>query len=159
MKTITPDLKQPAPSTQNQEPSRRRLRRRLILLGIGVLLFISVLAIGIPVLVWSIGNQSPEMATVKQYYTAIQHQQYTQAYSYLDTRLTQVSVEGYSRAATTLDETQGKVSDYAVTAFSLASTQGTTFTVRVTRAHQSYDVHLRLIQVNNTWKVMSYDGI
>lgn len=135
------------------------MRPRLILLGIGVLLFISVLAIGIPLLVLSIGNQSPEMATVKQYYTAIQQQQYTQAYSYLDTRLTLVSLEDYSKVATTLDSTEGKVNDYAVTAFSLKSNQGTTFTVHVTRAHQSYDVHLKLSQLNGTWKVMSYDGV
>lgn len=49
--------------------------------------------------------------------------------------------------------------DYAVTAFSLKSNQGTTFTVHVTRAHQSYDVHLKLSQLNGTWKVMSYDGV
>ena len=159
MKTITQEMYEPASSPQDQQPTRRHLRRRLILLGIGVLLFISVLAIGIPLLVLSIGNQSPEMATVKQYYTAIQQQQYTQAYSYLDTRLTPVSLEGYSQVATTLDATQGKVVDYSITAFSLASTQGTTFTVHVTRMHQSYDVHLKLIQVGTTWKVMSYDGI
>ena len=158
MRTITPEMKQPAPSAQDQQQTRR-LRRRLILLGIGVLLLVSALAIGIPALVWSIGNQSPEMATVKQYYTAIQHQQYSQAYSNLDTRLTQMTLEGYSRAATTLDTTEGKVIDYSVTAFSLGSNQGTTFTVHVTRAHQSYDVHLRLSQQGNAWKVMSYDDI
>jgi hypothetical protein len=95
MKTITSEMKQPVPSAQDHQPSRRHLRRQLILLGAGVLLFISILAIGIPFLVWSIGNQSPEMAVVKQYYTAIQQQQYTQAYSYLDARFTQVSLDGY----------------------------------------------------------------
>jgi hypothetical protein len=103
--------------------------------------------------------RSSANTTVKQYYTAIEQQRYTQAYSYLDTRLTQVSLEGYSMVATTLDSTHGKVIDYAVTAFSPGPSQGTNFTVHVTRAHQSYDVHLRLRRVNGTWKVMSYYGV
>jgi hypothetical protein len=109
--------------------------------------------------VWSIGTQSPEMAVVKQYYTTIEKQQCTQVYSYLDTGFAQVSLEGYSKAASALDRAEGKLTGYSVIAFSLGSNQGTTFTVHVAREHQSYDVHLRLSQQGNAWKVMSYDGI
>lgn len=119
-------------------------------------------ALGFNFLAQAVGPQ----ITVQQYYQAVKQQDYATAYSFL-TSDASVNVNGQSvavsqetsfeTAASALDTTLGTVSSYT------ANTQGSDtshVTVTVTRSRGgSYDVHLVLVKVGNSWKIQSADGI
>ncbi|SRR6266568_2747939 len=102
-------------------------------------------------------------AVAGNYYSAIQQQDYTKAYSYLDTSVVTVqgqpaTQQGFTLLAQTLDQTKGKVSSFTITGSKV--TGGTAMvTVKVTRNGQSYDVHLTLKQEGSDWKITSFDNI
>jgi hypothetical protein len=119
MMTIAPEVKQPVPPAQDAKQARRRRNRILIIVGAVVLL--GALGIGAFVyamITWTTSVTSPASAVADQYYAAIQHQQYGEAYSYLDTGVTYngalITEDGYTQAATRLDATTGKVIDYSI---------------------------------------------
>jgi NTF2-like N-terminal transpeptidase domain len=99
-----------------------------------------------------------------QYYSAVEKQDYTTAYSYLSTNLIAqnnqpLTQELYTTAAQTLDAVKGKVTNYNVKNVTTNNTT-TSLTVTVTRANApSYDVQLQLEQVNGTWKITKFDNI
>jgi hypothetical protein len=102
--------------------------------------------------------------TANQYYNAIKSQNYTSAYSYLDTNLTAsngqpLTQDLYTTAAQGLDTEKGTVSSFSIGNISVTNDTASV-TVSVKRANApAYDVHLQLRQVNGTWKITSYDGI
>jgi hypothetical protein len=115
---------------------------------------------------WTSSITSPASVAAHQYFAAIQHQQYSNAYSYLDTRLTYnstlITEDGYTQVATRLDTTECRVITYTVSNVSTSWNFGqntASATIHVTRAHQSYDVHLGLQLEGNTYKVRFFDGI
>ena len=107
--------------------------------------------------------------TVNQYYGAIKAQDYTKAYSYLDSNATLTpqgqanipvtSVDTFTLAARAVDTSAGPVSSYNI-ANTNVNNNTATITVHVTRGSHSYDVHLQLRDVGNgNWKIVSGDGI
>jgi hypothetical protein len=166
MSTITPEVKPPVQSAQDAKQSHRRNR---LLLIIGAVVLLSAIAIGAfiyAMMAWTSSVTSPASGAADQYYAAISHQQYAAAYSHLDTQLTYngalMSEDGYTQAATRLDETAGKVIDYSISNVTTSWNFGQNIaraTVHVTRAHQSYDVHLAMKLEGNSYKITSFDGI
>jgi hypothetical protein len=104
------------------------------------------------------------LTTPTQYYTAIEHQEYTTAYSYMAPNLTAsngqpLTQELYTTAAQALDTVKGQVTSYSVGSTSV-SNNVESVTVIVTRGRTpAYDVHLQLQQINGSWKITSYDNI
>lgn len=102
--------------------------------------------------------------TPTQYYTAIEHQDYTTAYSYVAPNLTAsngqpLTQELYTTAAQALDTVKGQVTSYTVGSTSVSSNIESV-TVIVTRGSTpAYEVHLQLQQINGSWKITSYDNI
>jgi len=99
-----------------------------------------------------------------QYYSAVEKQHYTTAYSYLNTNLIAqnnqpLTQELYTTAAQTLDTAKGTVSNYSVGNISVNNNTASV-TVSVTRGSTpAYDVQLQLQQVNGTWKITRFDNI
>jgi hypothetical protein len=167
MKTITPEMKQTVPSRQDTKRSRQYRSRILVISGASIVLFAIVIgAFVYAMIAWTTSITSPASAAADQYYAAITHQQYAAAYSHLDTRLTYngvlISEEGYTQAATRHDATAGKVIAYSISNVSTSWNFGQNIasaTVHVTRAHQSYDVHLAMKLEGNTYKITNFDDI
>ena len=101
---------------------------------------------------------------VNDYYNAVEKQDYSKAYSYIDQNLTAsngkaLTEQIYTLAAQGLDTLKGKVSNYSVGSVSV-NNDTASVTVSVTRGSASpYAVHLQLQQVNGSWKITSYDNI
>ncbi len=101
----------------------------------------------------------------QDYYQAIEHQDYTTAYSYLDSNaiftvngqsVPATQLDAFTTEATTLDSTLGPVSYFHP---SINANDYSRIDVTVTRNGPSYLVHLQLAQVGNDWKIISADGI
>ncbi len=101
----------------------------------------------------------------QDYYQAIENQDYTKAYTYLDSNATftvngqsvpVTSPDVFTTEATTLDNTLGPVSYFRS---SINANDYSRVDVTVTRNGPSYLVHLQLAQVGNNWKIINADGI
>lgn len=160
----------PAPGYIQPQQPRQSRRALWIVLGIfGGLIVLSCALCGI-FFALGIGFFARTVAApinvVDQYYTAIKNQNYTTAYSYIDTNSNLTAPNGqplsqelYMTAAQALDVGKGKVSSYTIGSPSV-NNNVTSLTVTVNRANaQAYDVHLQLKQVNGTWKIISFDNI
>jgi hypothetical protein len=147
----------------------KRSRRGLwIVLGIiGGLIVLSCAVCGI-LFVAGVGFFAKTVAApalvANQYYSAVEKQDYTTAYSYLNTNLIAqnnqpLTQELYTTAARTLDTAKGTVSNYSVGNISVNNNTASV-TVSVTRGSTpAYDVQLQLQQVNGTWKITRFDNI
>jgi len=99
---------------------------------------------------------------VNQYYSALQSQDYAQAYSYLSTTAT--SQNQFIQAAQQADAQEGVVQSYTSKNLQVKST-GTSNNIQfiidvdVTRQHKSYTTQLTLGLVNQHWKILSYNQI
>ncbi len=101
-----------------------------------------------------------------QYYMAIENQNYTTAFTYLDTSNLTLNGQAftqdlYVKGAQLFDQQKGKVTAYSITNISLNSNNGVNtamLTVRVTRNGSPYDVHLQLLQESSGWKITSIDS-
>ena len=111
---------------------------------------------------------SPAADVTNRYYTAIEHQDYATAYSFLDApKITlngqQLTQNAYTQAASSLDEQRGKVVSYSLPSISIESEGGVgsaQITVNVTRSKGNpYEVHLQLQQEYSGWKIVSIDDI
>ena len=100
--------------------------------------------------------------TAQAYYTAIEAQDYTTAYSYMDSGLVTTSGQAltqdlYTQAAQGRDTRLGKVTSYTI---SVDPNDPNSITVSVTRGQGStYTVHLKFRQAGDGWKITSYDEI
>ncbi|GER85082.1 MAG: DUF4878 domain-containing protein [Thermogemmatispora sp.] len=147
------------------QPPRRSLRWLWITLAIvaGVV----ILACGSCVLVGVIAalTVNPD-STVNDYYSAIQQQNYSEAYSYLEVDTLAIQGQqisptesGFALVAQVIDQQAGPVISYSITS---SSTNGDTATVvvHVTRSSGvAYDVHLQLTKINSEWKITQLDNI
>jgi hypothetical protein len=139
-----------------------------ITLGIvGGVLILSCVACG--VIGYNIAKQATNLAgpsiTATQYYTYMRAQDYNKAYSFVDPNATftvggqsipVTDQQSFTTAAQTFDQSLGTISNVVVQ----PSTSTTSnVTVTVTRGGKSYDVHLTMQQVANSWKIVSADGI
>jgi hypothetical protein len=105
------------------------------------------------------------ITTVNSYYQAVENQNYTQAYSYLqiDTftaggQTITASPQAFTQLASGLDTARGKVTNYSIKNTNVTSDTAT-ITVDVTRSGQAYTVTIQLRQVNGTWKIVQFDNI
>ncbi len=163
----------PVPNyAQPQQQKKGSLRWLWITLGI--ILGLVVLVCGGCVIASALGvgflakTVAAPITTVDQYYGAIKAQDYTKAYSYLDSNATLAaqgpsipvtSVDTFTVAARAVDTSAGPVSSYNIVNTSVNNSTAT-ITVHVTRGGQSYDVHLQLRDVGNgNWKIVNGDGI
>jgi hypothetical protein len=158
------------PSPPSYAPPPKKSRRGLwITLGIifGVILLIFVGGI---VAIVAYVNNSPAKTVTQQYYTAVENQNYAQAYSYLDIQtLTlngqqqQATQALYTQVAQIVDQQNGKVTNYNITGVNLNSSTSAgntaTVTVDVTRNGKTQEVHVQLRQVGNDWKIVSIDHL
>jgi len=116
-------------------------------------------------------NNSPAHTISQHYYDAIKSQDYAQAYAHLDQKMT-LTLQGqeqqlngplFPQVAQAYDQTKGKVSDYRITGIQISSSTDSgniaETTVKVTRNATSYDVHLRLKQEGDDWKIVSFDSL
>lgn len=147
------------------QPPRRSLRWLWITLAIvaGVV----ILACSSCVLVGVIAalTASPD-STVNDYYSAIQQQDYSEAYSYLEADT--LTIQGkkisptessFVLAAQVIDQEAGTVTSYSITS-SHTSGDEATLVVHVTRSSGiAYDVHLTLIKIDSDWKITQLDNI
>lgn len=150
----------------------RRSRRGLwialaIIGGIGGLLVLGCAACGI-LFATGVGFFAKTVAApalvVNQYYSAVEKQDYSTAYSYISPNLNasngqNLTQDLYITAAQTLDSVKGKVSNYSVGNVSVTNNTARV-TVAVTRSSAApYNVQLELQQVNGSWKITPYDNI
>lgn len=110
----------------------------------------------------AVSSPAAAQATVEQYYTAIQSQDYTTAYSYLESNMTTTSGQTLTRqlftqAATGRDTSLGTVTNFTITQ---NASDATKFTISVTRGSSAlYTVNIQVTQVGSDWKISSYDEI
>ncbi len=157
-----------APGYMPPQQLKRSRRGLWIVLGIiGGLIVLSCAVCGI-LFVAGVGFFAKTVAApalvANQYYSAVEKQDYTTAYSYLNTNLIAqnnqpLTQELYTTAAQTLDTAKGTVSNYSVGNISVNNNTASV-TVSVTRGSTpAYDVQLQLQQVNGTWKITRFDNI
>jgi hypothetical protein len=157
-----------APGYMPPQQVKRSRRGLWIVLGIiGGLIVLSCAVCGI-LFVAGVGFFAKTVAApalvANQYYSAVEKQDYTTAYSYLNTNLIAqnnqpLTQELYTTAARTLDTAKGTVSNYSVGNISVNNNTASV-TVSVTRGSTpAYDVQLQLQQVNGTWKITRFDNI
>ncbi|HKV57183.1 MAG TPA: hypothetical protein VJO32_02845 [Ktedonobacteraceae bacterium] len=144
-----------------QEQSRRS--RRALYIIVGVLAAITLIGLAVYITV----TVSSELSSIKQngsiperYYLNVMSGDYTTAYSFLDSS---AAIDGqpvmdqqtFIRLAKAADAQYGTV--HGIT-FNIES-NATDVTATVSRGSRTYDVHLILKQENDTWKIVSADGI
>jgi|SRR5215471_4463877 len=152
--------------------SQRRVWMVLAILGV-LLLVPIVLTIGfIASLLYAESHQPTVGDAINasgQYYTAIQKHNYTTAYNSLDKNaiitvqsrpVMMNSVDTLATASQALDTQDGMISSYTATDGNFEQGRNIVdLTMQVTRAGQSYDVHLKLELVGGGWKILSADGV
>jgi hypothetical protein len=70
------------------------------------------------------------------------------------------SVDTLATASQALDTQDGMISNYTATDGNFEQGRNIVdLTMQVTRAGQSYDVHLKLELVGGNWKILSADGV
>ncbi|MBV9259602.1 MAG: hypothetical protein JO215_16445 [Ktedonobacteraceae bacterium] len=157
------------PSTQYgsapSAPPRKRRRTGVILSIVGLIVLLIVVGIiGLVILI----NHNPATDVVNGYYTALKNQNYTQAYSYLDSNLRlnsnqqPLTQDVFVQGTQDIDRQKGKISSYTITSTNMSSNNGVNtgqFTLSVTRKGPSYYVHLGLKDEGGQWKIVSFDTI
>jgi len=98
-------------------------------------------------------SPTPVATTATEYYQAIEAQNYTYAYSFLDPKATGLSEAAFIQMARTTDQAEGKVEIFSVADFPPL------VVMTVTRNIGPYHVHLLFQQENNAWKIVSLDRI
>ncbi len=151
---------------QPKKHSRRWLWITLSIVGGVIALSCAVCAIAAVLSVGFFARLGEPAVVAQSYYQAIERQDYTQAYTYLDSNatftvdgqpVTVTQADAFTTEATMLDNTLGPVSSFRVVGFN--PNDFSRIDVVVTRNGSSYPVHLRLKQVGSDWKITSADGI
>lgn len=157
----------PLPNAYGAPPQKKSRRGLWITLGIiggliilacGGCALMSVLGIG-----FFASQVAGPTLTATEYYQAIEKQDYATAYNYLDT--SKVSLQGqalsqqaFIKAAQLLDTTQGPVTKHNITNIQV-NNDTATLTVTATRGGSSYEVHLQLQKIGDSWKIIQLDNI
>jgi hypothetical protein len=150
----------------NYSPQPRKSRTLLwIVLGstIGVLLFTALVGASAFFALHTFFQQTDQpVPVVASYGLAFIRQDYTSAYTDLDSRATingqQVDQQSFTTLATSADAQYGKVSEYSIDP-SLQGNDPSYMTITVHRGDHSYLIHLQLKQEGNDWKIISADGV
>jgi hypothetical protein len=129
---------------------------------LGIVALVSIL--GCALLAWGAGwavttYYHSSLRVSDMYYSAIKHQDYSTAYSYLGSRLQTVySQEAFTQAAQQQDAVLGRVSRFGMLNIPTGDPAYVTLTVTRTNG-TTYTVHLELRQEGGAWKVTTFDRI
>jgi len=96
--------------------------------------------------------------TVAAYYQALQQQNYTLAYSYLDANAIvnngqHITLSAFTQMARARYTEYGAILSFSISPYTPIST------VLVTRSSYTYTAHLGMKLEQNTWKIISFDRI
>jgi len=147
-----------------QQPPKKRRRWPWIVLGIVVVLVLVCGGGGLLLANFLTHNGATDAAN--QYYTAVEHQDYNTAFTYLDASHLTLNGQGltqelYVQGAKLFDQAKGKLTAYSISSTSLNSNNGVNtamLTVSETRNGSAYDVHVQLQQEGGAWKITSLDN-
>lgn len=163
---------EPTPASyQPASPAPRLRRPRYLALLVGV-----ILLTGLGGGAFAVYNECcappPARAVVESYYDALQRQDYSGAYSYLDPRIAliidgqsqPISATLFTQAAHAYDRQRGTISTFDIISMSTTASGGSggsaEVTVRVTRgAGTPYVVHLHVRQEGSDWKIIGFDNL
>ena len=164
-----------APPVPNYtQPPRQKSSRRVLWITLAIIGGIALLVCGgcaiaslagISLFGPAVTKALGPSTTANAYYQAIQKQDYTTAYTFLDT--SSVSVQGqqitedtFVILAQTVDKTKGTASGFHQTSVNVDTTAGTAaISMSVTRNGASYPVQIQLRQINNDWKITFVDNL
>lgn len=160
----------PPPQPQNyappQQPPKKSLRWLWVTLGIiGGIVLLGCAGCGILGIagVNLFKTALVPTVTASSYYQAVEQQDYTKAYSYLESNRATTSGVPLTQAVYTTQAQGLATAEGAITSYSIGAPDVTNdtakITVTVTRGSTTYDVHLELTQVNGDWKISAYDRI
>ncbi len=142
---------------QNAQTDPWVVTRPLSLTFGGIGLFLLLVGGGL----WLWRGDVPSARVVNQFYAAMQNQEYTVAFQYLNPSMKTgqgepITPEWFTQRARAYDAERGQVTGYALTGFHL---KGATrdFALRITRAGQSYKNHLRVQKLRNEWTIIGFD--
>jgi hypothetical protein len=148
----------------SQQPRKSRTWLWIVLgSAIGVLLFTALVAGSAFFALHSFFQQTDQpVPVVASYGLAFMRQDYTNAYTDLDSRATindqQVDQQSFTALATSADAHYGKVSGYSIDS-PLQGNYPSHVTITVHRGARNYQVHLQLKLEGNAWKIISADGV
>lgn len=174
-KTKTP----PTPRTSQRTPLPQKRRRPLplwvkIVLPLVVVLLLAFSGLALVSHFTNPNNNHPAWTVVQNFYSAMQHQNYQQAYrshvskmGLRDGILTLPSSHIYSNATDfanackAIDAQKGRIIGFSVTSFSTfnAFNDPVTASVTVTRGKQSYTANIGLVQEGKFWKIDYVDNL
>ncbi len=155
-------------------PSQQKQSRKWVWFVVGFFSLIILLSCGLcGWAFYSLFNTSMQLTqgvftTVNNYYGAIEHQQYSAAYSDLAPQgsITGLTEQAFIRQAEQRDQHYGPVTSYAYgqPSYSLNPSNQPdlshmTITVSVTRSHLSYNVLLTLQNSGGKWQITDFDQI
>jgi hypothetical protein len=144
-------------------------------IGLLALIFavVGLLLVLVGLLLWLLpGGESPTGTMVHQFYNALEIQDYTTAFQYLDLSIgtawgqmmvpdqfiEKAQVEFINKAQA-YDAQYGKITQYALTGVQ-ANPSRRVYTIKVTRlSGDSYKTRLRLMKQGNDWKIVGFDRL
>jgi hypothetical protein len=149
---------------QQQPPPKKRRRWPWIVLGIVIVLLLVCGGGGF--LLYNVAFHNGATDVAKQYFTAVENQDYNTAFTYLDTSHLQLNGQAltqqlYVQGAMLYDQAKGKLSAYSITGSSINSNNGVNtamLTVSETRNGSPYDVNIQMMQESSGWKITSLDN-
>ena len=149
---------------QQQPPPKKRRRWPWIVLGIVIVLLLVCGGGGF--LLYNVAFHNGATDAANQYFTAVEHQDYNTAFTYLDTSHLQlngqtITQQLYVQGAMLYDQAKGKLSAYSITGSSINSNNGVNtamLTVSETRNGSSYNVNVQMMQESSGWKITSLDN-
>jgi len=150
------DQGQGIPPTMYAQPARKKSLRWLWIILVVLVLVIA----GAVATIFILTGPSRAVNTVVQnYYTAVEQQNYTTAYTYVDGQSYQSAGQHirllqaeYTLVARTTDLTEGKLSAFTISAISVNGSTASA-TVNVTRNGTVRVVTVQLLDVAGTWEI------
>jgi hypothetical protein len=129
----------------------------LIFAGVGLLEGL------VGLVVWLLpGGDSPPANVVNRYYAALENQDYSMAFQYLDPSMggplgQMITQAGFIERAQAYDAEHGRITNYSLAGVQ-ANPSKRVFTIKVTRGSgASYRTQLRLTKQGYDWKIVGFD--
>ena len=143
-------------STQGNSISTVTGQLALIFAGVGLL------EVLVGLLLWLLpGGDSPPANVVNQYYAALENQDYSTAFQYLDLSMgvplgQMITQADFIERAQAYDAEHGGITNYSLAGVR-ANPSKRVFTIKVTRWSGAYRTQLRLTKQGYDWKIVGFD--
>ncbi len=143
-------------STQANSISTVTGQLALIFAGVGLLEGL------VGLVLWLLpGGDSPPVKVVNQYYAALENQEYSMAFQYLDLSLggplgQMMTQAEFIERAQAYDAEHGRITNYSLAGVR-ANPSKRVFTIKVTRWSDAYRTQLRLTKQGDAWKIVGVD--